>query len=74
MSLDWGILQWIQSTLVCPALDILVPNITALGNAGAIWLLAAVVLIITSSQKNTADRGYFSCSAWLRASLSETCC
>lgn len=71
MSLDWGILQWIQSTLVCPALDILMSNITALGNAGAIWLLAAVVLIIT---KNTADRGYFSCSAWLRASLSETCC
>ena len=51
MSLDWGILQWIQSTLVCPALDILMPNITALGNAGAIWLLAAVVLIITKKYR-----------------------
>lgn len=51
MSLDWGILQWIQSTLVCLALDILMPNITALGNAGAIWLLAAVVLIITKKYR-----------------------
>ncbi len=51
MSLDWGILQWIQSTLVCPALDFLMPKITALGNAGAIWLLAAVVLIITKKYR-----------------------
>ena len=51
MSLDWGILQWIQSTLVCPALDLLMPKITALGNAGAIWLLAAVVLIITKKYR-----------------------
>ena len=51
MSLDWGILQWIQSTLVCPALDFLMPKITALGNAGAIRLLAAVVLIITKKYR-----------------------
>lgn len=47
MSLDWTILHWIQSTLVCPAMDFLMPNITLLGNGGAIWLLAAVVMLIT---------------------------
>ena len=47
MSLDWSILQWIQNTLACPALDFLMPKITALGNGGAIWLLASGGLICT---------------------------
>lgn len=51
MSLDWSILQWIQSALNCPTLDFLMPKITALGNAGAIWLLASIVLIITKKYR-----------------------
>lgn len=47
MSLDWTILHWIQSTLVCPAMDFLMPKLTLLGNGGAIWLLAAIVMLIT---------------------------
>ena len=32
MNLDWTILHWIQDTLVCPALDFLMPKITLLGD------------------------------------------
>ena len=41
MNFDWTILHWIQNTLVCPAMDFLMPKITLLGNGGAVWILAA---------------------------------
>ena len=44
MNFDWTILHWIQNTLVCPAMDFLMPKITLLGNGGAVWILAAGVL------------------------------
>ncbi len=47
MSLDWSILHGIQQWIACPFLDFLMPKITALGNAGAIWILAAGGLICT---------------------------
>ena len=47
MNLDRGILQGIQHNMVCPFLDVLMPKITALGNGGAIWLLAAGGLLCT---------------------------
>lgn len=46
MSLDWGILQAIQN-LTCPFLNFVMPKITALGNAGAIWFAAALCLVCT---------------------------
>ena len=51
MSLDWSILHWIQSTLTCPALDLLMPKITLLGNGGMIWLLASGGLICTKKYR-----------------------
>ena len=51
MSLDWSILRWIQNTLVCPALDFLMPKITLLGNGGMIWLLASGALICTKKYR-----------------------
>lgn len=51
MNLDWTILHWIQDTLVCPALDFLMPRITLLGNGGAVWLLAAAALLITKKYR-----------------------
>lgn len=51
MSLDWSILHWIQNTLVCPALDFLMPKITALGNDGAIWLAAAGGMLCTKKYR-----------------------
>ena len=51
MSLDWNILHWIQNVAVCPALDALMPKITALGNGGAIWLVAAGGMICTKKYR-----------------------
>lgn len=47
MNLDWSILHWIHDTMTCPALDFLMPKITALGSGGAIWLAAAGGLLCT---------------------------
>ena len=51
MSLDWSILQGIQNFFVCPFLDFLMPKISALGNDGMIWILAAVGLICTKKYR-----------------------
>lgn len=51
MSLDWAVLQAIRNFTVCPLLDFLMPKITALGNAGAIWIAAAVVLLCTKKYR-----------------------
>ena len=51
MNLDWSILHWIQNTLVCPLMDFLMPKITLLGNGGAIWILAAVILLCTKKYR-----------------------
>lgn len=51
MSLDWSILHGIQNVLACPFLDFLMPKITALGNGGAIWLLAAGGLLCTKKYR-----------------------
>ena len=60
MNLDWSILHWIQSTLICPLMDFLMPKITLLGNGGAIWILAAVILLCTKKyrkQENALPAG-----------------
>ena len=59
MNFDWTILHWIQNTLVCPAMDFLMPKITLLGNGGAVWILAAGVLLAT--KKYRAGRVYAFC-------------
>lgn len=46
-SMDWTILHWIRDTLQCGVLDFLMPKITALGNGGAVWLVAAGALSIS---------------------------
>ena len=51
MNFDWTILHWIQYTLVCPALDFLMPKITLLGNGGAIWILSALGLLATKKYR-----------------------
>ncbi len=42
---DWAVLHWIRDTLRCGFLDFLMPKLTALGNVGAVWLLAALLLL-----------------------------
>ena len=47
MTLDLTILHGVHDALTGPFLDFLMPKITALGNGGAIWLLASGGLICT---------------------------
>ena len=51
MSLDWTILHSIQTYLTCPVLDFLMPRITALGNVGIIWLIAAGCMLCTKKYR-----------------------
>ena len=51
VNFDWTILHWIQNTLVCPAMDFLMPKITLLGNGGAVWILSAVGLLATKKYR-----------------------
>ena len=44
-SFDFSVLDWIQDNLRCGVLDFLVPKITALGNAGIIWIALALTCL-----------------------------
>lgn len=46
MNIDFLILDFIKEYLKNPAFDFLMPKITALGNAGMIWIVAAIVLLL----------------------------
>lgn len=51
MNLDWSILHWIQNVMAGPALNFLMPKITALGSGGAVWLVAAGGLLCTKKYR-----------------------
>ena len=51
MGFDWGILQAIQDYATCTFLDVVMPIITALGNIGAIWIIAAIALLCTKKYR-----------------------
>lgn len=51
MNFDWSILSWIHTNLTCGFLDFLMPKITMLGNGGAVWLLAAIILILSKKYR-----------------------
>ena len=51
-SFDLPILDWIADNLYCKALDVLMPLITMLGDAGIFWIaIAAVLLIFPKTRK-----------------------
>ena len=50
-SADWSILHWIQENLRCGALDALLPKLTLLGEAGAIWIAVAIGLLLTKKYR-----------------------
>lgn len=52
MNMEFQILDWIQS-IRTPLGDVVMPWISALGNAGMIWIvLAAVLLLIPKTRKS----------------------
>ena len=50
-TIDWTALHWIRDTLHCGFLDLLMPGITALGNGGMIWLIAAAALSVSKKYR-----------------------
>ena len=52
-SLDWAVLGWIRSRLQCGFLDFLMPRLTLLGNAGALWIFIALVLLCIKRHRRT---------------------
>ena len=54
-SADWSILHWIQENLRCGALDALLPKLTLLGEAGAIWIAVAIGCCSPRDTGNTAS-------------------
>lgn len=49
--IDWAVLHWIRDTMQCGVLDVLMPIITTLGNGGAVWLLAAIAMLISKKYR-----------------------
>ena len=43
---DLPILDWIAANIWCPALDAAMPVITALGDAGIVWMVVAAALLL----------------------------
>lgn len=50
-NIDWMVLHWMRETLQCGVLDFLMPKITALGNGGAVWLVAAAAMTATKKYR-----------------------
>ncbi len=50
---DLPILDWIAETLRCPVLDAVMPAITHLADAGALWILLAAVLLCSPKHRRT---------------------
>lgn len=51
VSFDLPILDWIAANLWCPVLDVLMPIITLLGDAGIFWIAVAVLFIFTKKYR-----------------------
>lgn len=51
--MDWSILYGIQEHIRCAFLDLIMPLITALGNAGIVWIAIAVAMMITKKHRRT---------------------
>lgn len=53
MAIDWTILEKIQDIFSCSFMDWLMPNITALGNSGIIWIVIGVLLLFSKKYRKT---------------------
>lgn len=50
---DWAILYGIQEHIRCAFLDAVMPVITFLGDAGIVWIIAALVMMFTKKFRRT---------------------
>lgn len=45
MGMEMRMLEWIQSSLRCDVLDVVMPFITGLGDGGMLWIVCALLLL-----------------------------
>lgn len=50
-ALDTDVLWWIQDHLASPLMDIVMPAVTRLGDAGAIWLIIGLILLLRKTTR-----------------------
>ena len=53
LAFDRAVMQWITQTLHSPLGDVFFPFVTRLGNGGAIWLAAGIVLLCIRRTRRT---------------------
>ena len=53
MALDWTILNGIQEIFKCDFMDMIMPRLTALGDAGIIWIVIGVCMLISKKYRKT---------------------
>ena len=75
-SFDLPILDWIAANLWCPVLDVAMPIITLLGDAGIFWIAVAVLFMITKKHRKTGIgmmlalmMGLLICNIWLKPTV-----
>ena len=76
VSFDLPILDWIAANLWCPVLDVAMPIITLLGDAGIFWIAVAVLFMITKKHRKTGIgmmlalmMGLLICNIWLKPTV-----
>lgn len=52
-ALEFSVLNWIQSSLRCGFLDAAMPWISRLGNAGLIWIVLTLILLLIPKYRRT---------------------
>lgn len=53
MALDWTILNGIQEIFKCDFMDMIMPRLTALGDAGIIWIVIGICMLISKKYRKT---------------------
>ena len=76
VSFDLPILDWIAANLWCPLLDVLMPIITVLGDAGIFWIAISVLFMITKKYRKVGlgmafalIMGLLVCNIWLKPAV-----
>ena len=76
VSFDLPILDWIAANLWCPVLDVAMPIITLLGDAGIFWIAVSVLFMLTKKYRKTGIgmmfalmMGLLICNIWLKPTI-----
>lgn len=76
VSFDLPILDWIAANLWCPVLDVAMPIITLLGDAGIFWIAVSVLFMISKKYRKTGIgmmlallMGLLVCNIWLKPTV-----